>query len=149
MDSTLQALGGILLRAVPTLVLVVLLHLYLKGMFFKPLEEVLRRRREATEGAREAAEAALRLASEKAAEYQAALDSARAGIYKDQEETRRRWLDEQTRQIEEARHSNQRSIAHAKEEIAAQVAAAQLELVPAGRELAARITQVLLAGSRN
>ncbi len=149
MDSTLQALGGILLRAVPTLLLVVLLHLYLKRMFFRPLEEVLRNRREATEGAREAAEAALRLASEKAAEYQAALDSARAGIYKDQEETRRRWLDEQARRIEEARHANQRSIAQAKEEIAAQIEAARLELVPASRELAGQITQVLLAGSRS
>ncbi len=149
MDSTLQALGGILLRAIPTLLLVILLHLYLKRMFFKPLEKVLGMRREATEGAREAAEAALRFASEKAAEYQAALDHARAGIYKDQEETRRRWLDEQARQIEEARDSNRRSIAQAKEDIAAQVAAAREELVPASRELAGRITQALLAGSRD
>ena len=149
MDSTLQALGGILLRAIPTLILVVLLHLYLKRMFFNPLDEVLGKRREATEGAREAAEAALRLASEKAAEYRAALDSARAGIYKDQEETRRRWLDEQSRQIEEARRSTHESIARAKEDIAAQVAAARVELVPASRELAGRITQALLAGRRN
>ena len=149
MDSTLQALGGILLRAIPTLILVVLLHLYLKRMFFNPLDEVLGKRREATEGAREAAEAALRLASEKAAEYRAALDSARAGIYKDQEETRRRWLDEQSRQIEEARRSTHESIARAKEDIAAQVAAARVELVPASRELAGRISQALLAGRQN
>lgn len=149
MDSTLQALGGILLRAIPTLLLVILLHQYLKRMFFRPLEEVLDKRREATEGARQAAETALRLASEKAEEYQAALDVGLGGIYKDQEETRRRWLDEQTRGIEEARHANQRMIAKAKEEIAAQVAAAREELIPASRDLAGRITGALLAGSRN
>ena len=149
MDSTLQALGGILLRAIPTLLLVILLHLYLKRMFFKPLEEVLGKRREATEGAREAAQTALRLAAAKAAEYEAALDTARAGIYKDQEETRRRWLEEQGRQIEEARRSNQALIAQAKQEITAQVAAAREELLPASRELAAQITQALLAGRRN
>ena len=50
----LQALGGILLRAVPTFLLVILLHFYLKSIFFKPLENVLRKRYDATEGARKA-----------------------------------------------------------------------------------------------
>jgi len=44
MDETLRALGGILLRAIPTFVLVVLLHFYLKFVFFKPLQRVLRQR---------------------------------------------------------------------------------------------------------
>ena len=42
MDATLLALGGILLKAVPTFLLVILLNFYLKAMFFKPLEKVLR-----------------------------------------------------------------------------------------------------------
>ena len=42
MEETLRQLGGILLRAVPTFILVVLLHFYLKFIFFKPLQRVLR-----------------------------------------------------------------------------------------------------------
>ena len=55
MDAMLHALGGILLRAVPTFLLVILLHFYLKSIFFKPLEKVLHKRYEATEGARKLA----------------------------------------------------------------------------------------------
>ena len=76
MDETLRALGGILLRAIPTFVLVVLLHFYLKFIFFKPLQKVLRQRYEATQGARKLAESSLAKAAEKAAEYEAALRAA-------------------------------------------------------------------------
>ena len=103
MDSTIQALGGLLLRAVPTFILVFLLHFYLKWMFFNPLNKVLKERRNLTEGAREAADAALRAASEKTARYEAALNDARAEIHRTQEETRNVWLAEQTRQMDEAR----------------------------------------------
>ena len=55
MESTLNALGGILLRALPTFFLVLLLHLYLKRVFFAPLNQILKQRYDATEGARQAA----------------------------------------------------------------------------------------------
>ena len=59
MDATLHALGGILLKALPTFLLVVLLHFYLKDVFFKPLEKVLHQRYDATEGARKLADRSL------------------------------------------------------------------------------------------
>ena len=46
MEETLRALGEILLKAAPTFVLVFLLYLYLTRMFFRPLEEVLKKRYE-------------------------------------------------------------------------------------------------------
>jgi len=73
MDATLHALGGILLRAIPTFLLVVFLQVYLKMMFFKPLEKVLKQRYDATEGARKLAEQSLERASAKTAEYEAAV----------------------------------------------------------------------------
>jgi F-type H+-transporting ATPase subunit b len=48
MEATLHALSGILLRAVPTFLIVIFLHFYLKYMFFKPLDKVLQARYEAT-----------------------------------------------------------------------------------------------------
>lgn len=149
MDSTIQALGGLLLRAIPTFVLVFLLHFYLKKVFFNPLERTLARRREATEGAREAAENALRAASEKAAAYEAALAGARNEIFKDQEDTRRAWLGEQANQLEKARADAKDLIAQAKAEIAAEAEAARRDLIEQSPSLAAELTRRVLAGSVN
>ena len=65
MDAMLHALGGILLRAVPTFLLVILLHFYLKIVFFKPLEKVLNQRDQSTAGARKLAEGSLQQAAAK------------------------------------------------------------------------------------
>src|SRR3954453_13202883 len=86
MDVILNQLGELVLKAAPTFILVVLLQFYLKRIFFKPLEEVLHQRYEATEGARKAAEDSLARASAKAAEYQAALRAARTELYPSQEQ---------------------------------------------------------------
>jgi F-type H+-transporting ATPase subunit b len=86
MDSTLHALGGILLRATPTFFLVFLLCFYLKNVFFKPLEKVLRERYDATEGARRLAEQSMERASARAGEYEAAMRAARAEVYKAREQ---------------------------------------------------------------
>ena len=93
MQETLQALGGILLKAIPTIILLIVLHFYLKAVLFGPLDRVLKERRKLTEGARELAEASLAAATRKADEYEAKLREARAAVYKQQEEIRKRWLE--------------------------------------------------------
>src|SRR5215467_11921181 len=103
MDETLRQLGGILLRAIPTFILVVLLHFYLKFVFFKPLQKILRERYEATEGARKLAESSLAKAAEKAAEYEAALRAARSETYKELEQMRRQLQDERGAGVRDAR----------------------------------------------
>ena len=103
MEETLRQLGGILLRAVPTFILVVLLHLYLKFIFFKPLERVLRERYDATEGARKLAEESIARASQKAADYEAALRVARAETYKEMEQLRRTLQDDRAANVKAAR----------------------------------------------
>jgi F-type H+-transporting ATPase subunit b len=145
MDATLQALGGILLKAIPTLILLVVVHLYLKSMFFRPLEEVLAKRRAMTEGARESAEALLQRASEKTAEYEAKLREARGEIYREQEEMRRRWVDDQTKRIEEARLQTRELIRQAKEQIEAETVSAKRELAVSSDALADQIAHSLLA----
>ena len=73
MDETLRQLGGILLKAIPTVCLLLIVHVYLRWMFFGPLRKILAKRREATEGARESAEAILAKATSKAAAIEAEL----------------------------------------------------------------------------
>src|SRR6202047_4169855 len=102
MEETLRQLGGILLRAVPTFILVVLLLLFLKFIFSKPPERVLRQRYEATEGARKLAEEGIARASQKAAEYEAALRAARAETYKEMEQLHRKLQEHRAANVKEA-----------------------------------------------
>ena len=144
MDQTLHALGGILLKAIPTVCLLLIVHFYLKWMFFRPLGEVLEKRLEATEGARESAAAMLKKATEKAAVLEAALRKAKNEIYQEQEETRRRWIGEQASRLEEARHQSRELIHQAKQELDAEAAAAKRDLAATADSLAEQIAGSLL-----
>ena len=146
MDETLRSLGGLLLKAIPTIVLLLIVHFYLKRMFFGPLREVLAKRREATEGARKSAEALVAQAAEKSAALEAALRTAREEVYREQEETRRRWISEQTEQLEETRRNSRDLIHQAKQQLDAETAAAKRELTATTAALADRIAQSLLEG---
>jgi F0F1-type ATP synthase membrane subunit b/b' len=146
MEATLHALGGILLRAIPTLLLVILLHLYLKAMFFGPLKKVLKQRRDATAGAREAAEASAKLAADKTAEYEAALQQARTDMYREQEEARKKWLAEQARLLDETRAHAHEALHAAKGSIEAEAASAKRDLEGQSTELAEQISRLVLEG---
>src|SRR5580700_2012080 len=84
MEKTLHDLGGIVLNGLPTFFLVLILAIFVKFLYLKPLEKVLAERFRLTEGARKAAEASLKSADSKIAEYQDALNNARAEIYQEQ-----------------------------------------------------------------
>jgi F-type H+-transporting ATPase subunit b len=144
MEQTIQALGGILLKAVPTIVFLLLLHFYFKAMLFGPLERILKQRRELTEGARKTAELSLAAAEQKALEYEAKLREARAAVYKDQEETRRKWLAEQSQAIEQARAGADGAVKAARAEIATEAAAARQTLLETSSALADQIASAVL-----
>lgn len=146
MDATLHDLGGILLKAIPTLFLLLIVHLYLKRMFFGPLRDVLAKRHEATEGALKSAEALLAKAAEKAEAIDVSLRKAREAIYQEQEEARRRWIGEQTARLEEARRSSRDLIHQAKQQLDADAAAAKRDLTATTAALADQIAQSLLEG---
>jgi F-type H+-transporting ATPase subunit b len=146
MDDTLRALGGILLRAVPTFLLVVILYFYLKKMFFQPMERMLRQRFELTEGARKLAEQALARASARTSEYEAALRAARSEIYQAQEQFYKQLQDSQSAQIAAARQSAEAAVHSAKAQLARDVEAAKLSLAQASELLAAEIADSILTG---
>ncbi len=144
MQETLQALGGILLKAIPTVILLIILHFYLKAVLFGPLDRIMQKRRELTEGARKTAEDSLAAATRKADEYEAKLREARAAVYKQQEEIRKRWLDEQTQQVAEARVRSESTVKSAREAIAQDVAAARKSLQDTSAVVADQIVATVL-----
>ena len=145
MEQTLQALGGILLKAIPTIVLVLILHLYLKRMLFGPLDRVLKQRDEATSGARRAAEESLTRAERRASEHEAAIRDARAGVYREQEAARNQMLADQQTQMKEARARMEAMVTEAKNRIQAEAEAAKRSLADSSGVLADQISDAVLA----
>lgn len=143
MDATLHQLGEILLKGVPTF-LVIALFVYLKYMFFGPLERVLKARYEATEGARQLAEASLERATAKTAEYEAAMRAARGEIYQEQEKLRRQLQQERAAAVEAARRKSEAQITQAKTELAAETAQARNSLAAESESLASQIADSVL-----
>src|ERR1035438_203321 len=119
MDAMLHALGGILLRAVPTFLLVILLHFYLKSVFFKPLEKVLNQRYEATEGARKLAEQSLQQAAAKTAQYETELRAAKAPMYQAQEQLHKQLQERAAAAVAEARKGADAAVKLAKTQLEA------------------------------
>jgi F-type H+-transporting ATPase subunit b len=147
MDQILRQLGELLLKAIPTFLLVVFLSFYLKRVFFKPLEKVLAERYAATEGARKLAEQSLERASAKAAEYEAAMREARADVYRQQEQIHRNLQEQAAAQIDEARKKSAAAVEKAKQQIAEEAAAARLSLKGESEQLAAQIADAVLRRS--
>jgi F-type H+-transporting ATPase subunit b len=147
MDATLHALGGILLKAVPTFLLVVLLQFYLKYVFFRPMEKVLRERYEATEGARKLAEESMGRAAARTAEYEAAMRAARAEAYQAQEQIHKELQERHAADLAEARRRSEAVIQEAKSALAADVEAAKSSLAGDAEALANQIAEAMLRRS--
>ena len=144
MEYTLHALGGILLKAVPTFVLVLLLYAYLTRMFFRPLEKVLKQRYDATEGARKLAEESMAKAAAKTAEYEAALGAARGEVYQELSQLRRQLQDERRAAMEQSRAEAEAQILQAKTQLEQEVAQLKQRLASESDALATEIANSVL-----
>ena len=144
MESTLHDLGGLLLKAIPTVVLLLVVYAYLRWMFFRPLEKVLAARQQATKGTEEKAAALLVKADQTAAAVQDQLRKAREEIYQEQEEARRQWTSDQAAQIERARLSARDAVHQAQAQLESDAAAAKRELAATADSLAEQIARTLL-----
>ena len=144
MEETLHALGEILLKAVPTFVLVFLLYLYLSRVFFRPLEDVLKKRYEATEGARKLADESLAKAAAKTEEYEAAMRRARGEVYQENHELRRQLSADRTAAIERARQQAEERIGTAKVQLEEEVVRLKQSLAGESDALASQIADSIL-----
>jgi F-type H+-transporting ATPase subunit b len=145
MAQTLHALAGILLKSIPTVVLLLFLYFYLKSMLFGPLDRLLKQREELTEGTRHAAQKSLHEAERKIQEYEAKMREARAEVYREQEETRRQWLADQTAQLDRAHDRTGQTVHQAKEQMTAEISEARQSLAESAGALADQIATAVLA----
>jgi len=147
MEATLHQLGEILLKAVPTFLLVVLLHFYLKYIFFKPMEKVLHERYLATEGARKVAQESLARATAKTAEYEAAIRAARNQIYQAGEQIHKQLQEKETADLTAARQRAEALLKEAKAQLGRDVELAKAGLAGESELLANQIAESMLRRS--
>ena len=134
-----------MLKALPTFLLVVALNFYLKYVFFRPLEKVLRQRYDATEGARKLAAEALDRAAAKTAHFEAALRAARS-VYQAQEQAHREVADRQAAQLLAARQHTEELVREAQRQLALDAEVLKRELAAGTDALAGQIADSILRG---
>jgi len=144
MNSTLQGLITLLIQSVPTIVFFIVLTYYLKYIFFRPIQQVLDERRRATEGIRELAERANAVADQELSEFERALHQARHEIYKNNDELRKQWSEEQIVALEKARAEAAEKLASARRLIDEEFRQAEGELQTVVEPLSDEIVHSLL-----
>lgn len=144
MNQTLHDLGGIIVEGLPTFFIVLILAFIVRNLYLKPLDKILTERYRLTEGARKAAEASLKSADTKIAEYQAALSRARAEIYQEEAAFLQQLHAEQTEMARATREQSDARVAEIKISIAKEADAARGTLEAQAETLAAQIADVIL-----
>jgi len=144
MDETLHQLGGLLLGAVPTVILLALLYVLYTTIVHRPLQRVLEERRSKTEGAVERSRADIAAAEARTAEYEQRLREARATVFRAQEARRQAALEARSNAVNEARRKAQAQVLAAKKDIEADRAAAQARLQGEAAALAQEIVRRVL-----
>ncbi|HTA46480.1 MAG TPA: ATP synthase F0 subunit B [Bryobacteraceae bacterium] len=144
MAQTLSALGGLVLYGLPTFFLILILAIFVKHLYLKPLEKVLHERSRLTEGARKAAEDSLKSADTKISEYQDALARARSDIYQEQAVYLQKLHAEQADLARATRLESDARVAAIKLSIAQDADAARENLDAQSEMLAGQIAEAVL-----
>jgi F-type H+-transporting ATPase subunit b len=145
----LNQLGGLVLGAVPTMILFLMLVAAYGLLVRRPLERVLAERRARTSGAVEQARNAISEAEAKTAGYEESLRRARAELFAAREKRMKQWSAERDRALAEARAGTTEKVQAAKAEIEQSVAVAQLQIEEMSAELSEKILRAVMpAGTR-
>jgi F-type H+-transporting ATPase subunit b len=145
MDKLLNDLGGIVLNALPTSIIVLILAIFVKQFYLKPLETVLAERHRLTEGARIAAEQGAHSADSKIAAYHSALEKARGEIYAEQTEFLRNLHAEQTALARSVKAASDATIAATRQSLAMEATQAREGLAAQSDQLANEIANSMLS----
>ncbi len=144
MDTTLKQVGELLLDAIPTVVLLLLLYAIYQNLLRKPLERILKERRDRTEGAILKARADVAATEARTQEYEQKLREARQAIYKAQDARRQQAQQMRAQALAEARSRSQEQIRAARLDIDKDIAAARVAMSGETDRLASDIIRTIL-----
>jgi F-type H+-transporting ATPase subunit b len=144
MEETLRQLGGLVLGAIPTIILFLILFFAYRGLVHAPLGRILAERRRRTEGALEQARADMAAAETRTAEYERNLRAARTSVFQAQEARRQQVLQARAAAVAEARAKADEQVKQAKAALAQDVAQSKTLLQGEAERLATEIIGSLL-----
>ena len=144
MQVIIQQLAAMFLGSIPTMILFVVLVVAYQILVQGPLSATLKRRRDLTEGAMEAAQKAIAQAEERTAEYATKLRQARAEVYKIREQRLRQWNSERDAALNVARKAAGQKLLQAKTDIEAETAAAKKAIQASASDLAGQVVRAVL-----
>ncbi len=144
MEETLKQVGGLLLGAVPTVILLLTVFAAYLVLVHKPLARVLEERYNRSAGALEKARTDIAAAGARTAEYEQRLRDARLAIYKAQEARRQKALDARAAAVAQSRERGDALVRQARTTIEGDVAAAKGVLQAESERLADRVIQSVL-----
>ncbi len=144
MEETLRQLGGLVLGAIPTIVLFVVVYVGYRFLVHNPLERVLQERHTRTEGAMERARADIAAAEARAAEYEERLRTARIAVFKAQEARRQQALEARATAIAQAKEMADAHVRAAKNGLDQDMIAAKAGLQAEAERLATDIVRSIL-----
>ena len=147
MDDMIRALGDLLIRAIPTILLLLALTFFLKAVFFRPLERTLQQRFDATEGALQRAGDLAARTGARLAGYDSAIRAARAEGYRNHETLHREIEERRAGELAAARAAAQEALNDAKSKIAAEARDASAQLARDAEALSAGIAGSILGRS--
>jgi len=144
MNEILNQLGGLVLGAVPTMVLMLLLVVSYGLLVRRPMERVLNQRRARTTGAVEEAQKAIAQAETRTAAYEDKLRKARAEILASREQKLKQWSVERDQALAGARAATVEKVKTAKGEIEQSVAIARLQIDGTSAELSEQVLRAVM-----
>jgi F-type H+-transporting ATPase subunit b len=147
MEQTLQQLGELLLGSIPTIIIFLILHSYLKAVLYQPLMRVLRERSSRTEGKFDAARSTLTVAEGKASGYEDAIRSTRLDAYRLIDERRKHAMEERATLMARARAEAEKALQSAQEQIAADMVEAKKRLRHEADHIGNEIVETVLRRS--
>jgi len=139
-----QQIGELFLEAVPALIIVLLLYVFLRWAFWGPIEKAMAERSARIEGARAEAARAEAEARQALDAYDQALKKVRAEIYAQQEAARQAVLEDRAKLLKAMRARALEEVAASKKKLAAEFEAARADLERQTPELAAQIARAVL-----
>ncbi len=148
MDQILRQLGGYLLGAIPTILLLLGVFVAYRVLVHRPLARVLAERHSRTEGAMEKARADIAAAEAKASDYEQRLREARAALFKARETQRKKGLEARAAALGEARVRAQKQVTEARGAMEREKTAAQAGLEVEAARLADEIIRAILRPAR-
>ncbi|MGH9531508.1 MAG: hypothetical protein ACRD2Q_03890 [Terriglobales bacterium] len=144
MEETLKQVGGLLVGAAPTVILLLTVFAAYLVLVHRPLGRVLEERYNRSAGALEKARADIAAAGARTAEYEQRLRDARLAIYKSQEARRQKALEARAAAVAQARERGDALVRQARATLAADVTAAKTILQVESSRLADQVIQSVL-----